>query len=172
MPRKRSYRRKRSRSKNFVAIPIGQGISLSTLADDTVLKSDPITLGEDLFVISTEFLISLRGLTAGEGPIEVGFAHGDLSITEIKEFLDAHLTDPDDITVKEKLTRPVRRIGMFPGLSGNEVLNNGIPIKTKGKFTIGDGHTFSLWVMNHSGAALTTGSAIRVDGKVYGKWLR
>ena len=45
-------------------------------------------LGEDIFVISVDCMWNLRGHTASETPLEFGFAHGDLSVTEIAEALN------------------------------------------------------------------------------------
>ncbi len=167
----RKPRRKASR-RNFVAIPFRSGFNLSTLADGAVLKNDVMTMGEDIFILSMDTMDTIRAHTAGEGPIEVGWAHGDLSVAEIAEYLDADLTDPDDIIQKERASRPVRSTGIFPGLATNEALNHGNKTRTKIMKSLGNGHTFSLWARNLSGATLTTGNFVSAVGKLYGKWQR
>ncbi len=165
--RKRSKRRK-----GFQAINFSGALALSTLADDTVLSGGFFTLGEDFFIISMDTLCALRGLTAGEGPIHVGFAHGDLSVGEVEEALQAEVTDPDDIIARERGRRPVRPFGVFPGLNTNEALNDGVPLRKKIKLSIGDGHIPSFYAANRSGAALTTGAIIEFVGTLYGRWQR
>ncbi len=166
-------KRRSNRRKNFVALPFNTTVVLDTLANGAVIAADLLaSLSEDLYVISVDGTWAMLGHTAGEGPIHVGYAHGDLSVTEIGENLTADLSNPDDIIQKERSRRPVRRAGSFPGLSTEEVLNNGVPLRTTIKFTIGDGNSFDIWAQNVSGATLTTGCTVRLDGTVYGRWLR
>ena len=174
MTRKVVRTRKRRRDRNFVAIPFTEELPLSTLADDTVLGTNLTgNFGEDLFVISIDGLWTLQDLTALEEPIEVGFAHNDLSLTEVKEALNAELTDPDDIIQKEHSRRPVRRAGIFSGVSSvNRSLNNGVKIRTKMLFMIGNDHGVRFWAFNKSGAPLTTGAVLHVSGTIFGRWHR
>ncbi len=171
MPAKRG--RKRTR-RNFTALPFQSQLSLSTLADNTILIDDLFgsALLEDLSIISVDAFFALRTGTAGEGPIVVGYAHGDLTATEIKEKLTANLFDPDDIIAKERSRRPVRDAGIFPVLSLPEVLNNGNPLRTPIRFLVGSGKSFNIWVWNQSGGNLTTGMILETQGKVYGRWIR
>ncbi len=173
MPKKTYTRRRAKRSRNFVAIPFDQEILLGTLADQTVVKSTTTpVLGEDLYIISVDGTWTLKGATATEGAIAVGLAHGDLSVAEILEALTAELTDPDDIIQKERARRPVRKVGAFPVLSSNEALKHGDEIRTKVKFSVGDGHTLDMYAFNKSGATLTTGAAVQCSGVIYGRWQR
>ncbi len=166
--------RRRGRRSGFVAIPFQAVLNLGTLNTDLVLAADALgnALGEDLFVISIACDTALRGLTAGEGPITIGFAHSDLSVTEIAEALVAEVSDPDDIIAKERARRPVRRHGTFSGLATEEALDNGQTKKTTMKFSIGDGHNISCWAQNRSGANLTTGGSVVFDGTIFGRWQR
>lgn len=169
--KRRSYRRKRSR--NFVAIPFNTSVSIASLADDTVVKGNLLgsNFGEDFYVLSVD-ATWVRKATSGEGPIQVGLAHGDLTVSEIKENLQAELTDPDDIIAKEHARRPVRTAGGFSGLDANEKLNNGNPIRSKCKFSVGNDHNLAAWAYNVSGAGLAAGGAIDVFGTIYGRWQR
>ncbi len=166
---------KRKYPKGFVAIPFQVRAALSTLTDGTVIKFDclPSDLGEDLWVNSIKASLVLRGNTATEGPIYVGYAHDDLSVTEISEALAAEQTDPDDIIANERAKRPVRVAGVFHGLSTNEALNDGRPLKTKCRWSEGSGaHRIALWARNQSGATLTGGQIVEAIGTVFGRWQR
>ncbi len=173
MPPKGKSRKRRS-SKNFVAIPFAGSLALVTLADGAALIGDLFNnaLGEDLFIISIDGAWAIRGLTATEGPISVGYSHGDLTAAEVVEALDAELTDPDDIIQKERARRPVRYVGRFPGLNTNEVLNNGNRSRTTLKFSVGDTFKPSFFARNQSGGTLTTGAIVEVEGVLYGRWQR
>jgi len=172
------HRRKKSRSMNqrsgFQAIPFTAQLALSTLGDAVVLKGTVLSgnFGRDFFAISCEGYWSLRGGTAGEGPITVGYAHDDLAVGEIAENLVAEPLDPDDIIAQERSRRPVRKSGKFPGLATNESLNDGKKIRNRLRFSIGSGHALAFWAQNNSGAALTGGQVIDIDGVLYGRWVR
>ncbi len=176
MAKKKSTRpRKNFRRKGFVAIPFSATLALSTTADGAVL-SGPLmaAFGEDIFVISVDIQFVIISLTAGQVPIMVGFAHGDLSDTEIAEALGAELTDPDDIIARERARRPVRRVGNLVG-DVNAVdlfLNGGVPVRQSIKMSIGDGHTLNMWAQNRTGATLTTGAILKAEGTMFGRWQR
>ncbi len=172
MPKKKY---KKFNRKNFVSIPFSSFITLGTLADSTVILADLLgnALGEDLFIISIDCVWTIRGLTGSEVPIDFGFAHDDLSITEVLEALTAELTDPDDIIQKERARRPVRRAGAFNvGSVTNIAINDGNNVRTKMRFSVGDSHNISGWARNLSGATLTTGAIIQMNGVIYGRWQR
>ncbi len=166
-------RKKFDKRKNFVAIPFQTSLALGTLASALVLSVGALAaFGEDIFIISVDIYAMLTNTAGGQGPIYLGLAHGDLTDVEIAEALDASLTDPDDIIAKERARRPVRRIGTFNALGGDEILNNGNPVRVPVRFTIGNEHVLDMFVQNRSGAALTTGSTLSVEGIIYGRWLR
>ncbi len=128
--------------------------------------------GEDIYVISVDGTWALHTHTAGQGPIVVGFAHADLTVAEISECIKAELTDPDDIITRERARRPVRQVGAFNGLNTDETLYDGVAKRTTIKISIGNDHNLALYAFNRSGAPLTTGSKITVDGVLYGRWQR
>ncbi len=166
-------RRRGVNRKGFVAIPFETAVNLVTLANDTVLFASLLAaFGEDIYIISIDAYWNLRNITTAEGPLQVGFSHGDLTVSEVSEALSAELTDPDDIIAKERSRRPVRRAGQFPSVSIDEVLNDGKPIRTKIKFSVGDGHVINGYIKNRSGAALTTGANLGITGTIYGRWQR
>ncbi len=134
------------------------------------------TMGEDIYCISMDVEARIRGLTAGQLPIGLVAAHGDLTAAEIAEALDASLSDPDDIIQREHARRPVRRIDTFNAYGDpaavDVALGDGSKVRQKLGFSIGDGHFLAIVGHNRSGAVLTTGAIITVDGTLYGRWQR
>ncbi len=169
-----SKRRRRSRRRaGFIAIPYDHGLTLAALADGVVLSTAILTFGEDIWLMSADWVATIIDATAGEKPIEIGFAHGDLSVTEISEALGAEVTDPDDIIAKERSRRPVRKLGHFH--HGSEIdssIANGMMQRRKIGFSVGDGHSLNLYAVNRTGAALAGGSLVRISGTLYGRWQR
>ncbi len=171
MARKGAKRRRSNR--NFVALPVNDGITLATLADNAVIKNtSPAILTEDLYMISTEIVVSLQGITVGEGAIIFGMADNDLTVAEIAENLTTDQLDPNDIIARERARRPVRVLGIFSAEVANRALNSGMPLKKRIKLTFGSAKGFCFFAFNRSGASLTTGAVISIDGVLYGRWLR
>ncbi len=168
-------KRRRRRSGRFVALPFNTQQALATLADETVVSADLTTnLAEDFYAISVDIIASIDG-GASEGPVEVGVAHDDYTVAEIKEFIDVNLTDPDDKIAQERSRRLIRRLGTIANIGAGGaslVPRSGEAKRIPLRFVLGDGHTLSAWVMNHSGGALTTGAVITFSGTLYGRWLR
>ncbi len=165
----------RKRDAAFAVLPYNTSQALSTLGDNTALVTNmTATLVEPLHVISLDITEAIRDLTPGEGPIEVGVSHGDYSVTEIVEALNAgqSITGRNvDMIEKEQARRLVRLFGKFDGTEESEVLNDGKPIRVKLGWTIGTGKTLNVFAVNRSGATLTTGAVVEVSGKIYGRWL-
>ncbi len=171
-----------ARDKNFVPIHVAGSVALDTLADDAVLSVDMTgSLGEDYFWLSCDLNWFVRGLTAGQGdPMTVGVAHSDYSDTEIREAVDGTFTDPDELIEKEQTMRKVRKSAVMMPLDddNDHTQLQGVPLfdgwsmRTKTRWSIGDGHAPSAWIWNRSGGALTTGAVLEFDGTLYGRWQR
>ncbi len=169
MPKKRG----RKRSRNFVAIPFQHELALSTLAANTVIASSPLSaLTEDLYIMSIDSTYVMRDGTAGEGPLDVGWSHGDYTVAEIGQALDSGLSGPGTKIEEEQSRRLVRLSGTFHALAAEEALNNGTKLRTKLKFIIEDGQTIDLFVVNRNTSSLTSGTSIEVSGTIFGVWLR
>jgi len=167
-------RRSGRKSRKLTPIPFVARLTLGALNASTVITVSalPASFGEDFYCHSVHCNMAMREHTAGEGPISIGFGHGDLSVTEILEALTAEVTDPDDIIAKERSRRPVRKTGNFPGLLTEETFRDGAMIRTGLGFVVGDGHELDCWALNNSASVLTTGTVIEFDGVIYGRWLR
>ncbi len=166
-------RRRRTR-RRLVAIPFTTRLTLSTLLSSTVIKVSALgnAFGEDFYCHQVTANYALSGATPTEGPLSIGYTHGDLSVAEVLEAITAELTDPDDIIAKERARRPVRKVGNFPVQAADETFRDGAMVRTGLGFSVGNDHKLDFWALNNSGATLTTGAIIDVDGVLYGRWQR
>ncbi len=145
---------------------------LSTLANDTaLLVSTTAALEQGFDIITTHMTASIRSGTPGEGPIEFGIAAGQAyNAAEIVEALDASPLRNSGVEM-ERSQRKVRLMGTFDGISATETVNEGIPIKKKMFMRGLIGQTPSqAWIVNRSGAALTTGTIVEFSGTHWGRW--
>ncbi len=162
-------RKRRNRNRNFVAIPFQVELAVTNLNAGSVVEAGILTTTEDLFVISIDAMASLEAHTPGEGPIEWGYGHQDLTATEMSEALSAEQLTPEDIIANERGRRPVRRGGTFTGLNTAEVLNDGKTIRTKFRRAVGE-RGLSVYALNLDSNTLTAGSLINLNGTIYGRW--
>lgn len=163
----------RKRDPNFAGLPVEADLGLATLAADTVQISTLCeALSEDFHAISMDSVWSMRGHTAGEGPIAVGVAHGDFTAAEVEEYLELNYQDPHNKIDAERATRGrwIRTIAIFDGVASDEKVNNGVNIRTKLNFLIED-EGFNIWAWNKDSSSLTTGSVIECVATIYGRWV-
>ncbi len=142
-------------------------LALSTLGSATALTSAIYGNADGVYrIMSLSSVWALRGHTGGEGPLHVGYAHGDYTVTEIKEFMEsASAISIGNKILNEQANRQIRHVGTFNGLLTEEVLNDGKPIKTRLNWAIPIGVNLNMFLYNDSGAALTTGSIVDCTGK-------
>ncbi len=173
MPAKRGRKRGRQYNKNFFAIPLNETITLSTLGSNTIISANSPSAGflRPCFIYSVKAQWAMLDHVVTEGPLDFGYANSDLTVTELQEGLDAEVLDPDNIIEMERAGRPIRRAGIFNGLSTEEVFNDGKSFKTKCSFTLGVGGAVECWIRNSSGDPLTGSTLVRVFGMIYGKWI-
>ncbi len=166
-------KKRRGRKRRLVYIPVSGNLGLTTLGDQSLRAGALHTaFTEDFFCVYTKFTWGLEDLTLGETPITVGLAHNDYSELEISEALSVEVLGPEDLIETERSRRKVRQVGQFNDSSLTEQkIGDGEAVYTTCKFLISDGQAMSLWALNQSGATLTTGSRIRVDGMMVGRWL-
>ncbi len=162
-PRKR-------RSYSLRRVRVTDEIALSTLASDTALTGGLHgALVAAVRVISASMTWSLNGLTQDEGPITVGYAHGDYTVTEIKECLEAQTSASGQNKIAtEQANRLIRVVGTFSG-EASQSLNNGRPIKTRLNWIIRPGVVLNSFAFNESTALLTTGALVHTVGNLWVK---
>ena len=161
-------RRGRRWTSNMKSVRVDGLNTLGTLADGIVTNGTMLDASDEEYrVLSLSTIWTLRDFTAGEGPIVVGYAHGDYSVTEVKECLDAQAAIArGDKIVNEQANRLVRIVGAFPGILANESLNDGKPIRTRLNWHIPDGKTVVGFAWAKGGVAnLTTGADVQTFGK-------
>ncbi len=148
-------------------------LALATLASADLLGGDLFsgqTFDDRNFLVSMDGTWSIRTLTAGEGPIHVGVAHSDYTDAEIEEWFESSGNIGQHLkSEQERAARKCRFVGTFAGLSTEEVLNDGKPIRTTLKFMAEEGMALKFWALNNSGAVLTTGAILLSAGQVYYK---
>ncbi len=144
---------------------------LGTLASDTALTQTLTGVSVNAYrCVSVKIAWSIRELTEGEGPLTVGYAHSDYSVTEIKECLESQTAiDQGDKVAQERANRMVRIIGQL-GPEGNETLNDGLPVSTKLNWLMGIGDSVNAFIFNEDDAAnLTTGANVNLSGDMWVK---
>ncbi len=147
-------------------------IALGTLADVTVQVGAVTGSADGQYrAMSHKAVWSLRDFTAGEGPITVGYAHSDYSVTEIKEALEIanSINLGDLVASREQSQRLVRVVGQFPGILAAETLNDGKPIKTRLNWAMPIGKALNVFAYNESGNSLTTGAFVQATGDLWVK---
>lgn len=168
-------RRRARRRRKILKGNVDEGLALLTLAGaDLVSVAFDETVLDRAWIPSMEATWMLRNLTVGEGPILVGIAHGDYTAAEIEEFVEnAGSWSEGDMINREIAQRKIRIVGAFSGLGTidttfvDEVLNDGRPIKTKLRMILNQGETLQVWAYNQSGATLTTGASVLMNGHVW-----
>ncbi len=107
------------------------------------------------------------------GSAVVGFAHGDYTVAEIKEAIEAAGSiNVGNKVEQERANRLVRIVGTLSNSAGvvaDLVLNDGRPIKTRLNWLIPIGQTFNMFVYNDGVAAFNTASFVKVNGTAYVK---
>lgn len=162
---------RKRRIKGYEAVRINESLALGGLNDRTVVAQGLTTSPEDghsRWNWSFEGFISIKDQTGGEGPIVVGCCHGDYTVTEVKEALEATDTNTEDQILLEQSRRKVRTWGIFTGKDSDGYLNNNTRSqKHKIKFSTSEGNSVSVFAYNDSGAALTAGAVVHLYGTIH-----
>ncbi len=149
----KNYRLRRVRSSS-------QSGDLSALAANVAITAAMFgaPAGRPYRMISCNGTWSLEAMDINDGPLVVGFAHGDYTATEIKECIEAAGSiNVGNKIEQERANRLVRIVATFgqPGVDQSDVmLNDGKPIKTRLNWLIPLGITFNIFVYNDGSAAV------------------
>ncbi len=172
MARKRGGRRRNTNWSRYIAGNIDKDIVLATLAAKTALRSVTAGIVVDTTKISSiRCTYSLSGITPADnkGPILVGCAHPDYSLTEIEQWIELDSSwNLGDMIGREVRQRKIRLIGVFdmPTVDGGSSrLNDGLPVKTKLNWVITEDDGLAFWVYNLGTVALDGSANVNIFGK-------
>jgi len=143
-------------------------LALGTLADNSLIKGSPLgTVDAPTWVSKARLTWGMEGLVAGQTPVMVGLAHSDYTAAEIEEWFEATGSwSTNDQIAQEQAGRKIRLVGGFGDVDSTTLnLNDGKPITTKLGFRINDGDGIVFWIYNDSGAVMTTGSSVHINGQ-------
>ncbi len=146
---------------------IAESLPLLTLASLDVLGETIVgVVDKPTRVMSVDCLFALNGMTALEGPVDVGLAHSDYTDAEIEECLEAVGSwSSDDKVANERSNRLVRRVGQLD--AEHDELNDGEPVRVRLNWGLASGSTIRYWARNVGSAALTTGSILTFNGDAW-----
>ncbi len=161
---------RRRRRFNLRRVRVSPQIILSTLGSVTAITSNVTGSADGQYrAVTLDCSWAQNLLTAGEGPVTVGYAHSDYSVTEIKEAIEiaAGISVGDKIA-QEKANRLVRIVGTFES-DAQSVLNDGRRIKTRLNWLIPIGKSVNIFAYNEFASALATGCVIHLQGDMWVK---
>ncbi len=169
MPPTRKTGKRRSYSLRRVRVT--PELALSTLAPATAVTVALVGASDSQYrAISVIATWAVANLTDGEGPVTVGIAHNDYTLTEIKECLEAALSiSQGNKIANEQANRLIRIVGSIGGSGGPTVLNGGKPVKTRLNWFMPAGQSFKIFAWNESTGSLTTGARLNIQGDVWVK---
>ncbi len=160
--------RKGSKRKfNLRRVRVSPRQALTTLASNIVVAGALTASADGAYrAKSVKATWGITELAATEGPITVGYAHSDYSVTEIKEALEASAAiNQGNKVAQEQANRLVRVVGVLNG--GDDQLNDGKPISTKLNWLIAIGQNINIFAYNDGSDALTTGANVTCMGDMW-----
>ncbi len=159
---------KRRRRGGIRPAQIAESLPLLTLASLDVLGEtlNGSNVDKPTRVMSVDCLFAINGMTAGEGPVDIGLAHGDYTDTEIEECLEATGSwASDDKVARERGNRLVRRVGQLD--AEHDELNDGKPVRVRLNWALVTGQTLRYWARNVGSGTLTTGAILTFNGTAW-----
>ncbi len=158
----------KSRRKGYRYLPVDQTFPIGNLTTKDVIADDlNSSVDQDTFMVSADLVWGTEDFTIGEGPLVVGLAHSDYTSAEIEECLEALASwDKGDKVANEQRKRKVRVVGAFPLIAVDEVLNLGMPVKTKLGFVVEIGNTLKTFAYNPTLGTIATGGSVTATGGI------
>ncbi len=128
---------------------------------------------DEMRFISCNFAYTWSTISGGtDDSMEFGLAHSDYTAAEIEECLEAGASiEIGDKIAQERANRLVRSVGIIANETASVAakFNNGMKVKTKLNWLIGEGFALQAWVRNATGTVYTTGSSLIVSGELWVK---
>jgi len=160
---------RRRRRFNLKGVRTRATLSLGTLGSFALVVGSLLGVSDNEYrLVSVKLNWNLETLTAGDGPILVGLAHGDYTAAEIEACIEASGSiNKADKVAEEVANRLVRIVGVLHAPDSS--LNDGRPMKTKLNWAIPEGVALDFWAYNENTSALNTGASVNVAGMT---WIR
>ncbi len=153
---------------------INSEVVLSTLATATAVTTATIidpSREQGSLVKELRLAVSYKGKTAGESPLIVGLCELSLSVTEIKEAIEADPQLLRDVPASEQGNRRVFPIWQLDTLNtSNSEVKRMSDVKWPWR-RMEEGMGIKVFVFNNSGSTLTTGCTVVVFGAAITEWL-
>ncbi|CAN8138849.1 hypothetical protein THIOSC15_1170001 [uncultured Thiomicrorhabdus sp.] len=146
--------------------------ALGTLGNRTAItidtsRSSHNDLGDDFRIIKMEVTAAWNGWTAGEGPVLIGLASGELTVAEIAECLESAPSDRNSHDAMASAHWPVWPLGFVNGYNGE----TRITVEKTIRWTFSDPEAFQFFAYNMDAGSLTTGSSVTILAKIFGVWV-
>ncbi len=168
LAKRKPQRRRRYRLRG---VRITTELALGTLASDVAVVTSLTGNSDAQYrAISVSSTYSMVGITAGDGPITVGLAHSDYTVTEIKENMESAAAISPGLKIEQERTnRLVRVVGTLrpAGVGLGSFLNDGEPVKTRLNWLLPIGKSVNLFAFNEGTGALSTGAIVHMSGKIW-----
>ncbi len=154
-------------------------ITVGNLAADTGILSTSgnrisDALQDDFRIIKTEYIVTKRDQTGGEGTLLLGIADGELSLAEIEENIElAGPVDRNDRISTERAERPVWVLGHMGDNDDLVGVGSGGFQPTREKvlrWTFSNPEAWD-WFVYNSGTILTAGTIVEIYAKHFGVWV-
>jgi len=159
--------KKRSRRFNLRRVRFSVPQAMATTGNKVAVVGNLTGAADGAYrVKSVKAAFSSLNLAATDGPLIVGYAHSDYTVTEIKECIEASSAiSVGDKIAQEKANRLVRIVGVLEE-AANDDLNDGRPISTKLNWLIPIGKIVNMFIYN-DGIAMTTGCVVSCNGEMW-----
>ncbi len=149
------------------------GATLATLANSAGILAPGPTMTRGGSIISIDGSISIRGLTAGDGPFLVGIMNKDLSLAELEAYLEldgpVHMDDTTGVEIASR-GRKIRRLGVLApsgdGTVAGLFVNN---VSLKGLRFTEESAGWTWWTYN-LGVNMTTGAIVTFLQSLFVRW--
>ncbi len=161
------HKRSRAKRQRLRWLRINGELDLSNLGPDALVGALlGTTVTERTYFNRIGCTYALHGLTAGEGPVIIGWAHGDYTDAEVEAWVENTTAwDEGDLVSQEVRKRKIRQVGTFGDGTVAQELNDGKKLWITAGWIQDAGSTLRLWCYN-DGAILTTGAQVVASGHV------
>ncbi len=155
-------------SKALRRVRVSTALPLLTTASKVALSVGLTAAADQHYrAISANGSWNVQDLTAGDGPVVVGFSHSDYTDGEIEEAIEALTAiSQGDLVAQERANRLVRVVGIVT--DDDPTLNDGNPVKTRLNWAIPIGKFVDLFIYN-DGVNFTTGATVSFNGDLWVK---